>query len=128
MRPRLTIHFLTVSIRQAVREHLSRIQEALLCSICMDNDIEVAFCPCGHSLACLPCAQRCDQCPVCRANISHTQTIFLPLIGIEKPSDGKDQGKKALHLADFFLTCARFKVRTFTYKAISFLLNQLSLN
>jgi len=65
---------------ETVRESLNRIQEALLCRICMDNEIEVVFCPCGHTVACTSCANRCDQgCPVCRASFTHTQTIFLPL-------------------------------------------------
>merc|ERR1712071_588556 len=50
---------------ETVRESLNRIQEALLCRICMDNEIEVVFCPCGHTVACTSCANRCDQgCPV----------------------------------------------------------------
>jgi len=65
---------------EMMREQVDRIQEALLCRICMDNDIQVAFCPCGHAVACASCANRCHQgCPVCRASFTHIQTIFLPL-------------------------------------------------
>lgn len=65
---------------EMMREQVSRLQEALLCRICMDNDIDVAFCPCGHAVACASCANRCHRgCPVCRASFTHIQTIFLPL-------------------------------------------------
>ncbi|XP_057372351.1 E3 ubiquitin-protein ligase MYLIP-like isoform X2 [Daphnia carinata] len=64
---------------KSTREQLNRLQEALLCRICMDDDISAVFCPCGHAVACSLCAKRCVQCPVCRAPATHTQPIFLPL-------------------------------------------------
>ncbi|KAI9561127.1 hypothetical protein GHT06_012083 [Daphnia sinensis] len=64
---------------KSTREQLNRLQEALLCRICMDDDISAVFCPCGHAVACSLCANRCVQCPVCRAPANHTQPIFLPL-------------------------------------------------
>lgn len=63
---------------QSAREELCRLQEALLCRICMDDDISAVFCPCGHAVACHSCALRCSQCPVCRAPATHTQPIYLP--------------------------------------------------
>lgn len=66
---------------EMLREQSNWMQEALLCRICMDNNIQVAFCPCGHAVACAPCANRCHQgCPVCRASFTHIQTIFLPFV------------------------------------------------
>lgn len=63
---------------KTTREELNRLQEALLCRICMDDDISAVFCPCGHAVACHSCALRCSQCPVCRAMVDHTQPIYLP--------------------------------------------------
>lgn len=35
------------------------------CMICTERKRNSAF-PCGHVVACLPCALRCQRCPVCR--------------------------------------------------------------
>ena len=35
------------------------------CTICMSRPRNAAF-PCGHVVACLSCAYRCNGCPVCR--------------------------------------------------------------
>ena len=73
------ISYNSYDLLQSTREQLNRLQEALLCRICMDDDISAVFCPCGHAVACSLCAKRCVQCPVCRAPATHTQPIFLPL-------------------------------------------------
>nr|CAH0109333.1 unnamed protein product [Daphnia galeata] len=80
---------------KTTREQLSRLQEALLCRICMDDDISAVFCPCGHAVACSSCAKRCVQCPVCRAPANHTQPIFLPL-SVVKEGFTMNNGNKRL--------------------------------
>ncbi|XP_070574139.1 E3 ubiquitin-protein ligase MYLIP-like [Ptychodera flava] len=62
-----------------LREKLRKIQDSMLCKVCMDADISTAFCPCGHLVCCGVCASCCDECPLCRCSIEHTQHIFLPL-------------------------------------------------
>ncbi|XP_002733818.1 E3 ubiquitin-protein ligase MYLIP-like [Saccoglossus kowalevskii] len=61
-----------------LREKLRKIQESMLCKVCMDADISTAFCPCGHLVCCGVCAACCDKCPLCRSSVEHTQHIFLP--------------------------------------------------
>lgn len=41
-------------------------QQAEMCKLCYEADCDAAFIPCGHVTACVKCAGRCKQCPVCR--------------------------------------------------------------
>lgn len=63
---------------QDSHERLTRLLDAMTCRICMDNQIDTAFLPCAHVVACSTCAAKCDRCPVCRADIMQPQKIFLP--------------------------------------------------
>lgn len=53
-------------------------QENRLCKICMDREIEVAFIPCGHQLACRHCALALKDCAICRKPVDRFLRIFLP--------------------------------------------------
>lgn len=64
---------------QESRECLARLLDAMLCRICMDRSLDTALFPCGHAVACLDCARRCERCPLCRADIDHCRTIYLPI-------------------------------------------------
>lgn len=55
-----------------------RILEAVTCIICVDNMMDTMFLPCGHIAACRQCAEQCDRCPLCRANIECVNKAFLP--------------------------------------------------
>lgn len=55
-----------------------RIIEAVTCIICADNMMDTMFLPCGHIAACRKCAEQCDRCPLCRANIDCVNKAFLP--------------------------------------------------
>jgi hypothetical protein len=37
-----------------------------LCKLCYEGECDAAFIPCGHVTACVKCAEKCEQCPVCR--------------------------------------------------------------
>jgi len=50
--------------RQALEEHTT-------CSICMTTPRDVLLQPCGHYALCSSCADRVEQCPICRANITN---------------------------------------------------------
>lgn len=63
---------------QESHEKLARFRDAMTCKICMDHTINTAFLPCAHVLACADCAARCDRCPLCRADITQAQRIYLP--------------------------------------------------
>ena len=68
-----------INFFQESRECLARLLDAMLCRICMDRSLDTALFPCGHAVACLECARRCERCPLCRADIDHCRTIYLPL-------------------------------------------------
>lgn len=59
------------------------------CAMCFDADVQTAFVPCGHAIACVECAtghmlrdarlrSGDAQCPVCRTGIHWSIRIYLP--------------------------------------------------
>lgn len=46
------------------------------CKICLSEDIDVCFVPCGHT-SCAGCAIKMDNCHMCRAFINETQNIYI---------------------------------------------------
>ncbi|XP_006813272.1 E3 ubiquitin-protein ligase MYLIP-like, partial [Saccoglossus kowalevskii] len=61
-----------------LRNEVTQLKESRLCQVCLDNKISTAFCPCGHMMCCVPCAQECKKCPLCRAEITYIQRVFYP--------------------------------------------------
>lgn len=61
-----------------LKEKLQRLQEALTCSLCCEQEINAAFCPCGHMFCCYNCASQLQYCPVCRSDVDNVQHVFLP--------------------------------------------------
>ncbi|XP_058447123.1 E3 ubiquitin-protein ligase MYLIP [Malaya genurostris] len=57
-----------------------RIVEAVTCIICADNIMDTIFLPCGHITACRQCAEQCDRCPLCRADIDCVNKAFFPQV------------------------------------------------
>lgn len=41
----------------------------IICQICSENIVTIAFLPCGHRAACVNCALALEKCPVCRTVI-----------------------------------------------------------
>ncbi|XP_037119911.1 E3 ubiquitin-protein ligase MYLIP-A-like [Syngnathus acus] len=68
------------SCRQSrqLQERLHKLQEALLCMLCCEEQINAAFCPCGHLVCCRTCADQLQLCPVCRSEVEHVQHVYLP--------------------------------------------------
>ncbi|XP_077404534.1 E3 ubiquitin-protein ligase MYLIP-A-like [Vanacampus margaritifer] len=63
---------------RALQERLHKLQEALLCMLCCEEQINAAFCPCGHLVCCQTCANQLQLCPVCRSEVAHVQHVYLP--------------------------------------------------
>ncbi|KAE8597997.1 hypothetical protein XENTR_v10016671 [Xenopus tropicalis] len=63
---------------KALQEKLRKLKEAMLCMLCCEEEINSAFCPCGHMVCCEGCATQLQSCPVCRASVEHVQHVFLP--------------------------------------------------
>ncbi|KFM72315.1 E3 ubiquitin-protein ligase MYLIP-A, partial [Stegodyphus mimosarum] len=64
-----------------IQEELAAIQDSMLCRVCMDCDASTVFFPCRHVACCNTCAPMCQNCPLCRSDISETQHIYLPYSG-----------------------------------------------
>ena len=54
------------------KDHVNLAKE---CHICYNAPIRACFSRCGHMLCCVPCAIKCDKCPVCRVNIRECDVI-----------------------------------------------------
>uniref|UniRef100_A0AAQ4QCC7 RING-type E3 ubiquitin transferase n=1 Tax=Gasterosteus aculeatus aculeatus TaxID=481459 RepID=A0AAQ4QCC7_GASAC len=63
---------------RALQERLQKLREALLCMLCCEEEIDAAFCPCGHMVCCQSCANQLQMCPVCRSEVEHVQHVYLP--------------------------------------------------
>ncbi|CAL8365408.1 unnamed protein product [Arctogadus glacialis] len=61
-----------------LQERVRKLREALLCVLCCDEEIDAAFCPCGHMVCCQGCASQLQTCPVCRSDVEHVQHVYLP--------------------------------------------------
>lgn len=59
-------------------ERMEKQMEAFTCRVCMDREIDIVFCPCGHAVCCQFCAIRLDKCPICRTEIKNAQQFFFP--------------------------------------------------
>ncbi|EDO43695.1 predicted protein, partial [Nematostella vectensis] len=49
----------------------------LTCQICMDAEVNTAFCPCGHVYCCQTCASNLYYCPLCKTFITFVQRIHV---------------------------------------------------
>ena len=47
------------------------------CKICMDNDVQVTFVPCGHLVVCESCALGMKLCPICRLEVQETVRTYF---------------------------------------------------
>lgn len=45
-------------LSRALQERLQKLREALLCMLCCEEEIDAAFCPCGHMVCCQTCANQ----------------------------------------------------------------------
>ncbi|XP_041354958.1 uncharacterized protein LOC121372607 [Gigantopelta aegis] len=51
--------------------------EQLTCKVCLENNVNVVFLPCGHLCCCVDCAARLRKCPLCRSRIEGTVRAYL---------------------------------------------------
>lgn len=60
-----------------LEETVSELIDDKICQVCMDAEVSVAFCPCGHVVCCSECANLCRECPLCRTQITYAQRVFF---------------------------------------------------
>jgi hypothetical protein len=66
--------------REAARNEglrADRAEDQTKCTICYDNDREVCFLPCSHTVACFNCADQVENCPMCRQPIVEKKRVIL---------------------------------------------------
>lgn len=51
-------------------------EETRMCRICYCNEADAAFYDCGHVVACVGCARRVEDCPVCRRRVRDVIRLF----------------------------------------------------
>jgi hypothetical protein len=57
--------------------HWERAQEAeKLCRVCYENGAETCFYDCGHVVACIMCAKKVDNCPICRKRVLSSIRLY----------------------------------------------------
>ncbi|KAG9466205.1 hypothetical protein GDO78_017041 [Eleutherodactylus coqui] len=60
-----------------VQEQLITLQEERTCKVCIDNEANMLFIPCGHLITCMDCCVDLKVCPVCRKSIVSTMRAYL---------------------------------------------------
>ncbi|XP_035697595.1 inhibitor of apoptosis protein-like [Branchiostoma floridae] len=56
---------------------LERLREERMCKICMEEEMEIVFVPCGHFAVCQNCSASLRCCPMCRKNIDGTVRAYM---------------------------------------------------
>ncbi|XP_052088578.1 baculoviral IAP repeat-containing protein 7-B-like [Mytilus californianus] len=58
-----------LDIKQKILHENREMKERMLCKICCENIVCIAFLPCGHLISCSQCAPSLGNCPVCRTEV-----------------------------------------------------------
>ncbi len=74
--PRTTTYVSRYEYQTLLREN-EAMREERMCKICMDNDVNIVFLPCGHLVSCQECAPNIKKCAVCRTLIRGTVKTYL---------------------------------------------------
>lgn len=89
---------------RTLEEAILRLREALLCVVCCQEEIDAAFCPCGHLVCCQGCAAQLEVCPVCRSEVDKVQHVYLPTcanllqLALPNPAPSNTQTKLTNHI------------------------------
>ncbi|CAL1537445.1 unnamed protein product [Lymnaea stagnalis] len=67
----------TLEMTQAVERENAYLSQRTMCGICHERPVSCVFLPCGHVIACQPCADISTTCKLCHKNIVATANIFL---------------------------------------------------
>ena len=65
-----------------LHEHAKKLEDALICKVCLDAEAGIVFLPCGHLACCPKCAEeirfrRDSLCPICRRHIDDIIRTFI---------------------------------------------------
>ena len=68
---------LNFQAKPVVQESLTLPFNERTCKICMINESNVVFTPCGHLLVCKSCASSLSKCPFCRSEILQYIKVYF---------------------------------------------------
>jgi hypothetical protein len=69
-----TLHTALSRVSQSLK---SKREEEHLCKVCLTSEKEVILRDCGHFALCFNCADRVEECPICRVPICTFQRVFI---------------------------------------------------
>jgi len=58
-------------------EKINDLQIEIACKICLNYRADVVFYPCSHLASCSQCAEKVQDCPICRGKITKASKIYL---------------------------------------------------
>ena len=64
-------------LEQNSDQELQRQARRAKCKVCLDEEVQISFLPCGHLVTCEGCANHLHQCPTCRKNIKVKNWVLL---------------------------------------------------
>ena len=62
---------------ESLKKENRKLKDMTMCKICMDNEINIVFLPCGHMTACGECAPAMRLCPLCRTKVKGTVRAYF---------------------------------------------------
>jgi len=63
-------------LSQKARE-IQDLQHWRKCKVCMENEVDQVFIPCGHVICCKTCITKLQICPICRKSIDDTLLAYF---------------------------------------------------
>lgn len=60
------IHTISLELNMVIPTKIFGEDEDSECIICMVNEKDSVFSPCGHYMTCHECSVKCKECPICR--------------------------------------------------------------
>lgn len=63
-------------LNQKDRE-IEEAKDSQICAVCMSDKKNAKFIPCKHVTCCKKCAKRVDNCPICRAEITGYEEVYM---------------------------------------------------
>lgn len=64
-------------MQHSQQQNPSTAADSMMCRICLQDKLKVAFIPCGHIYTCVQCAVALGHCAVCRSVSKQAMRVFV---------------------------------------------------
>ncbi|XP_061171199.1 uncharacterized protein LOC133180743 isoform X2 [Saccostrea echinata] len=71
------VNNLTLNDLESLQRENTSLKDQIICKICMEKNVSIAFLPCGHLACCADCAPAMRKCPICREFVRGTVKTYL---------------------------------------------------